>query len=57
MASKETTTLITKCIKFYIDSLTEAGSKCPKVEAMREIVQLDDIVQSLEKKPTDTPKS
>jgi len=42
--------LITKCIKFYIASVTENGKKCPTVEEMREIVQLDDIIKALEKK-------
>ena len=38
MADAETTALIVKCIKFYSDSITEKGSKCPSVDEMREIV-------------------
>jgi hypothetical protein len=42
--------LITKCIKFYIASITADGKKCPTVDEMREIVQLDDIIKALDKK-------
>ena len=46
----ENSKLIVKCIKFYIASVTENGKKCPTVDEMREIVQLDDILKSLEAK-------
>ena len=45
--------LIIKCIRFYIDHLTEKGEKCPPVDDMREIVQLDDIIKHLEKRSDD----
>lgn len=50
------TQLIMKCIKYYINAITEEGKKCPTVDQMREIVQLDDIVKSLEKKQAEEPK-
>lgn len=43
-----------KVFDLYVDSLTEGGKKCPSVDAMREIVILDDIKQSLsQSKKTD----
>ena len=47
MANKETTELIKKCIKHYIDSVTEGGTKCPSIEEMKEIIKLDDIINSI----------
>lgn len=47
MADKDTTVLIIKCIKFYIDNMTAAGTKCPTVDQMREIIKLDDILKNL----------
>ena len=49
----ENTKLILKCIKFYIDNITENGKtciKCPTIDQMREIIQIDDIIKSLETK-------
>jgi hypothetical protein len=46
--------LMKKVFDLYVDSLTEGGKKCPSVDAMREIVILDDIKQSLsQSKKTD----
>jgi len=42
--------LIVKCLNFYINTITENGKKCPTVEDMREIVQIDDIIKALSKK-------
>jgi len=45
--------LIQKCIKFYTDNLTrnrDGSERCPTIDEMREIVQLDDITKSLDKK-------
>lgn len=50
MANNETRTLILKCVDFYINSITDTGTKCPTVEHMREIVKLEDIKASLDKK-------
>ena len=50
MANTETRTLLLKCVDFYIDSMTEKGTKCPTVEQMREIVNLEDIKTTLVKK-------
>ena len=36
--------LIIKCLKFYVDSITKLNTKCPSIDEMREIVQIDDIV-------------
>ena len=47
MADKDTTQLIVKCVQFYIDAITQKGSKCPTVDEMREIIKLDDIIKSL----------
>lgn len=47
MTNKE---LIAKCIRFYIDYITDKATKCPTVDEMREIVQCDDIIKGLEKK-------
>ncbi len=41
------TQLLIKCIKFYIDTVTEQGKRCPTIEEMKEIVQLDDIKNEL----------
>lgn len=43
----EKTQLILKCVDFYINTLTDGGSKCPTIEQMKEIVKLDDIKTSL----------
>ena len=48
MASKETQALIIEAIEYYIKSFTPEGA-CPNIEAMRKIVKLDDIKQSLGK--------
>jgi len=50
MANNENRTLILKCVDFYVNALTESGSKCPTVEQMREIVKLEDIKATLDKK-------
>lgn len=47
MADRDTTLLIIKCIKFYMDNITAAGTKCPTVDQMREIIKLDDILKNL----------
>jgi hypothetical protein len=46
------TTLIIKCIDFYISSITENNTKCPTIEQMKEIVKLDEIKGSLTKDKT-----
>lgn len=43
------TTLIIKCVDFYINSITENNSKCPSIEQMKEIIKLDEIKTSLTK--------
>ena len=43
------TTLIIKCLDFYIDSVTENNTKCPTIEQMKEIVKIDEIKTSLTK--------
>ena len=48
----EKTTLIVKCIDFYINKITDNQSVCPSIDEMREIVKLEDIKESL-----NTPKS
>jgi len=50
MVEKETTRLIIKCIQFYIDYVTNDGTKCPSVDEMKEIVKLDDVIKGLDKK-------
>lgn len=43
------TSLIIKCIDFYINTITENNTICPSIEQMKEIVKLDDIKNSLNK--------
>jgi hypothetical protein len=50
------TQLLIKVIKFYIEMKTDNGKKCPTVDEMREIVQLDDISKGLEKKASEEKK-
>lgn len=39
--------LLIRVISYYVTQLTDGGKKCPTVDQMREIVQLDDITKTL----------